>query len=245
MTSTQHQIQTKDGLADIYSFYPDSGGPWPGVIIYMDAPGIRPAMKEMAARLASLGYYVLLPNLYYRSNPQAPFDTATAFQPGPERDRMMKLYSSINQEKIMADTGAFLNFLAKQPEVAGKAVGTVGYCMGGGYALSAAGFYPDRIAAAASFHGARLATDQPDSPHRLAPKMRGEIYVGVAGLDTHFPPEEKERLETALRDAGVKYTMEVYPDVKHGWAVDDHPVYDREAAERHWKRLEDLFREAL
>jgi carboxymethylenebutenolidase len=158
---------------------------------------------------------------------------------------MMKLYSSINQEKIMADTGAFLNFLAKQPEVAGKAVGTVGYCMGGGYALSAAGFYPDRIAAAASFHGARLATDQPDSPHRLAPKMRGEIYVGVAGLDTHFPPEEKERLETALRDAGVKYTMEVYPDVKHGWAVDDHPVYDREAAERHWKRLEDLFREAL
>jgi carboxymethylenebutenolidase len=245
MISTKHEMQTRDGVADVFSFHSDTGGPWPGVIVYMDGPGIRPAMKEMASRLASLGYYVLLPNLYYRSNPQAPFNTSTAFQPGPERDRMMKLFSSINQEKIMADTAAFLQFLAKQPQVRGKNVGAVGYCMGGQYALSAAGFFPDRIAAAASFHGARLATDQPDSPHRLAPKMRGKIYVGIAELDTHFTPEEKDRLERALTEAKVRHTLEVYPGVKHGWAVDDHPVYERAAAERHWTMLEELFRETL
>jgi carboxymethylenebutenolidase len=244
-TKTAHQIQASDGVADVYLFYPKSGGPWPAVIFYFDAAGVRPAMEKMAERLASLGYCVMLPNLYYRSGPQPEVEPGTHFKEGPARERMMKLYQSINAEKIMRDTAAYLDFLIAQPQVAGEGVGTVGYCMGGGYALSAAGTFPDRVAAAASFHGGRLATDQPDSPHLLAPKMRAEIYIGIAGIDPHFSPEEKERLRAALQNAGLTYTIDTYEGVRHGFAVSDHPAYDRDAAERHWKNLEELFGRAL
>ena len=133
----------------------------------------------------------------------------------------MGLMRTLNQKAVMQDTASFLEFLEQQPSVAGK-VGCVGYCMGGGYALSAAGTFPNRIAAAASLHGAKLATDQPDSPHLLAPKLHGGVYVGIAGIDSHFTPEEKHRLESALQAASVKHTIEVYPNVKHGFAVNDH-----------------------
>jgi carboxymethylenebutenolidase len=153
----------------------------------------------------------------------------------------MPLVRSVSAKLVMEDTASYLAFLDGQPSVAGGKIGCVGYCLGGGLALSAAGTFPDRVAAAASFHGGRLATDQPDSPHLLAPKMRGEIYVGIAGLDTHFTPEEKQRLESTLNAAGVKNTVEVYPEVKHGFAVNDTPVYDRAAAERHWEQMLALF----
>ena len=156
----------------------------------------------------------------------------------------MGLMRTLNQKAVMQDTANFLDFLERQPSVAGK-VGCVGYCMGGGYALSAAGTFPDRIAAAASLHGARLATDQPDSPHLLAPKMHAEVYVGIAGIDPHFTPEEKDRLEAALQSASVKHAMEVYPDVKHGFAVNDTPAYDRTASEHHWQQILKLFAETL
>jgi carboxymethylenebutenolidase len=122
-----------------------------------------------------------------------------------------------------------------------RKTGCVGYCMGGAFALSAAGTFPDRIAAAASLHGARLATDKPDSPHLLAPKMRASVYVGIAGIDPHFTPEEKQMLESALQSAGVEHTVEVYPGVKHGFAVDDTPAYDQAASELHWQRILNLF----
>jgi carboxymethylenebutenolidase len=211
----------------------------------MDAIGIRPAMCDMAERLASNGYHVLLPNLYYRSSPIKPFTAATAFTQPSERDRLMPLVRSLNNKLEMQDTAAFLDFLQDQPDIATQKIGCVGYCMGGAFALSAAGTFPDRIAAAASLHGGRLATDQPDSPHLLAPKMRGEIYVGIAGIDPHFTPEEKQRLESALQSAGVQHTVEVYPDVKHGFAVTDTPAYDRPASERHWQRILKLFADNL
>ena len=240
MNSQKIDIRTNDGISPCELFRPPQPGKYPAVILYMDAFGVRPALQEMSSRFASAGFNVLLPNLYYRAGPQKPFDPATAFAGGPEKDRIMALYQSLDQEKVMADTAAWLDFLAKDAAVTGK-VGCVGYCMGGAYALAAAAFFPDRVGAAASFHGARLATDKPDSPHLLAPKMKAEIYVGIAGLDTHFPPEEKQNLETALKNAGVKNTVDVYEGAKHGFAVTDHPVYDIPAAEKHWQQMIALF----
>jgi carboxymethylenebutenolidase len=239
------EIKTKDGIAQCHFFDPPKKQNGPAVIFYMDAVGSRPALCEMAERLASNGYYVLLPDLYYRSGPIEPFDSAAIFNEGPERNRLMAMFSSLNNKLVMEDTACFLNFLQLQPSVADQKIGCVGYCMGGAFALSAAGTFPDRIAAAASFHGARLATDQPDSPHLLSSKMRATVYVGVAGIDPHFTPEEMQRLESALQAAGVKHTLELYPDVNHGWAVNDIPAYDRAASELHWQRLLKLFAESL
>jgi carboxymethylenebutenolidase len=238
-------LKTKDGLAPCHFFAPPQTGSRPAVIFYMDGIGIRPALCDMAGRLASNGYYVLLPNLYYRSGPIKPFEAANAFKEGPERDRLMPLVRSLNNKLLMEDTASFLDFLEAQPSIAGQKIGCLGYCMGGPFALSAAGTFPEHIAAAASIHGGRLATDQPDSPHLLAPKMRATIYVGIAGIDPHFTPEEKQRLESALSSAGVKHTVEIYPDVKHGFAVNDTPVYDRPASERHWQQILKLFTASL
>lgn len=245
MSAQPVEIKTKDGVAPCHLFTPRQNGKFPAVILYMDAFGVRPALCDMAERLASNGYNTLLPDLYYRSGPAKPFDPKTAFSGGPEKDRLMSLYQSINNQLMMEDTAAFLDFLERQPSVAGKMSGCVGYCMGGPFALSAAGTFPGRIAAAASFHGGRLATDQPDSPHLLAPKMRAEIYVGIAGIDPRFTSEEKQRLESALQDARVKHTVEVYPGVKHGFAVNDAAGYDQTASESHWRNLLRLFAENL
>lgn len=245
MSGTTIEIRTEDGVCDAYLFPPPGGQHGPGVLLYMDALGVRPGMREMAERLASNGYTVLLPNLYYRSGPYGPFDPGTVFQDEAERGRLMGMVRSIDNDRVMRDTGAFLDFLAGQESVAGAKFGCDGYCMGGHYALVAAGTFPDRVVAAASFHGGNLATDRPDSPHLLADRMRATLYVGVAGIDPHFPPEEKDRLEAALSAAGVPHTIEVYPNVRHGFAVPDLPVYDRAAAEKHWERLLELLREAV
>lgn len=238
-------VKTKDGVAPCHFFAPPQKGSRPAVIFYMDGIGIRPALCDMAERLASNGYYVFLPNLYYRSGPTKPFNAAEAFKEGPERDRLMPLFRSINHKLVMEDTASFLEFLDEQPSVAGRKIGCVGYCLGGAFALSAAGTFPERIAAAASLHGARLATDQPDSPHLLAPKMRAGVYVGIAGIDANFTAEEKQRLESALQGGGVENTVEVYAGARHGFAVNDTPVYDRAASERHWERILKLFAEKL
>jgi carboxymethylenebutenolidase len=241
MNAKTIDIKTKDGVAPCHFFGSPQKGDRPAVIFYMDGIGIRPALCDMAERLASHGCHVLLPNLYYRSGPAKPFEAATAFKAGPEQDRLMSLFRSLNNKLVMEDTASFLDFLDNQPSVASRKIGCVGYCMGGAFALSAAGTFPGRIAAAASLHGSRLATDQSDSPHLLASKMRAVVYIGIAGIDTYFTPEEKQRLESALQSAGVEHTIEVYPGVKHGFAVNDTPAYDHPASERHWQQILKLF----
>lgn len=230
---------------DCHVFTPDGGGTWPAVILYMDAFGIRPNLSEMAQRLATHGYVVVVPNLYYRSGPFAPFDPKLVATEGPERDRFKGMIQSITNTMVMRDTAAVLGLIDAHPAVRAGHIGVVGYCMGGGFALSAAGTFPERVAAAASFHGGSLATDKPDSAHRLAPGIRARVYVGVAEIDASFPPEQQSRLERALTDAGVDYSMEIYKGARHGFAVTGHLVYDREASERHWQRLVRLFSETL
>ncbi len=243
----QLSIPTPDGDARAYSFAPERGaGPWPAVIFYMDAPAIRPALLQMAQRLADHGYFVLLPDMFWRIGPYEPIDLKAVFaDPDKRREVMGKYMASTDPRKAMRDTGAFLDWLSNQPEVAGDKVGATGYCMGGGMALRAAGTYPDRIAAAAGFHPARLATDEPDSPHLLAPGIKARIYIGGADKDAGFPPEQADRLRDALTAAGVDNEVTIYDGALHGYAPPDMPVYDEPASERHWRELFKLLDGAL
>jgi carboxymethylenebutenolidase len=234
-------IETNDGTCPVYVYRPDGNGPWPGVLVFMDGLGIRPAMLEIGERLAPHGYFVLLPDLYYRSGPYEPMDPHRVFADPEQRKALMTKFMSLaTPANVMADTKVFLEYLATRRDVKPGGVGTTGYCMGGLMSLTAAGTYPDKIVAAASYHGGRLATDAPDSPHRLAPNIKARVYVAGASEDQTFPDEMKARLETALSDAGVDHTIETYP-AKHGWVLRDTPVYDSAAAERHWKTLLALF----
>ena len=220
----------------------DAKGPRPGVILYMDAFGPRPGLDVMAERLAGEGYVVLVPDLFYRQGPYGPFDAKTAFTQEETRNQLRGIMAATPQEMTRRDTAFFLDVLAGE---AGGRIGTVGYCMGGARALTAAGAYPEQVYAAASFHGGNLASDAPDSPHLLAPQMKARVYVGVAGVDNSFPPEQSARLALALREAEVDHIVENYVGKLHGWCVPDHGVYDEAGAERHWKRLLTLFGETL
>jgi carboxymethylenebutenolidase len=239
------EIKTIDGRANCYAFYPEGEGNWPAIIFYMDAFGIRGSLFDMAERLALRGYYVLLPDLYYRGGAHSPFNPETAFSEEAERERLMKLMKSVTMSNTFMDTMAFLEFLSMQKKVKGLKTGCVGYCMGGKFALRAAGNFPGRIASAASIHGGSLATDGTDSPHLLATNIKAKIYIAVAEIDKGFTNEQKEKLEAALEAAKVDYTLEVYVAVAHGFAVNDSPVYDVDAAETHWRRLFELFEETL
>src|SRR6187431_565480 len=185
------EITTADGTCPSYVFRPATGsGPWPAVLVFMDGVGIRPALLELGVRLAKNGYFVLLPDLFYRSGPYEAMDARTVFSDPEQLKRLREKFSShVSQAKIMSDTRAFLDYLASEPDVKAGGIGVTGYCMGGLMALTAAGTFPERIVAAASFHGSRLATDAPESPHWLAPKMKARLYVAGAIEDATFPDE--------------------------------------------------------
>ena len=234
------EIKTRDGICPAYVYRPTGRGPWPAVLVYMDGPGIRPAILEVGERLATYGYFVLLPDLFYRVGPYEPMNPRTLFS-DPEKRKMLmeKFFPSATQALVMSDTQAFLDYLAAQPDVKPGGIGTTGYCMGGLMSLTAAGTYPDRIVATASYHGGRLATDSAESPHLLAPKIKSRVYIAGAVEDAIFTDEMKQRLETALTQAGVDHLIETYP-AKHGWVLRDTAVYDAAAAERHWQTLTEL-----
>jgi carboxymethylenebutenolidase len=235
------EITTRDGVCPCYVYRPAGGVPWPAVLVYMDGLGIRPAMLEIGERLAGYGFFALLPDLFYRSGPYEPMDPAAVFSDPEKRKVLMEKYFALaTQSNIMSDTRAFLDYLSVQPDVRPGKIGTTGYCMGGLMSLTAAGTYPERIAAAASYHGGRLATDDPESPHRLAPKMTARVYVAGAIEDQSFTDEMKARLEEALTASAVDHKIETYP-AKHGWVFRDTPVYDADAAERHWQTMIALF----
>ncbi|AGB46014.1 dienelactone hydrolase-like enzyme [Mesorhizobium australicum WSM2073] len=237
-------IKTRDGVAKAGLFRSAKvSSAKAGVILYQDAFGPRPALDLMAERLAGEGYAVLVPDLFYRNAPYGPFDPKTAFVEERTRAPLMALVTGTTQEMTISDSAAFVDALAGEG-VTGP-IGTVGYCMGGARALNAAATYPDRVKAAASFHGGNLASDAADSPHRKAASIKARVYVGMAGVDRSFPPEQSTKLAEALRTAEVDHLLENYVGMAHGWCVPDHSVYDEAGAERHWKRLTALFAETL
>jgi carboxymethylenebutenolidase len=240
MVHEQIQIETQDGRCPTHVFHPDGPGPWPGVIVFMDAIGMRPAMLEIAGRIAEAGYYVLLPDLFYRVEFDTSLGPRVFIEPAARADLMTRVMPSASPANVMRDTEAFLAHLDREPAVRENAIGITGYCMGGRLALHAAGSFGDRIQAMASYHAGRMATDAPDSPHRLAPKIRARVYIAGASQDPSFDDAQKERLENALTEAGVDHMIETY-DARHGFVPSDTPEHDPDAAERHWRTLLDLF----
>jgi len=235
------EIKTTDGVCPSYVYRPSGHGPWPAALVFMDGIGIRPAMLEVGERLATHGYFVLLPDLFYRSGPYEPMDPKTLFSDPEKRKVLMeKFFAKATPANIMSDTKFFLDYLAAQSDVRPGAIGTTGYCMGGFMSVTAAGTFPDRIAAAASYHAGRLATDDPASPHLLASKIKSRVYIAGAIEDQSFPDDMKARLEEALTHARVDHKIETYP-AKHGWVFRDTPAYDEPASERHWQSLLELF----
>lgn len=216
------EIQTSDGVAEAYLAKPEGDGPFPAVLLYMDAFGLRPQIERMADRLASEGYVVLAPNVFYRDH-EAPLGTSDF---GVLREYM----KALTPDAVERDARAYLDFLAPD-----RPAGVTGYCMGGRLTLLTAGRLPERVAAAASFHGGNLATDAPESPHRVFGDIRAEVYVAHADQDRSMPPEQMERVEAAL--AGVTHRAELYEGARHGFTMADLEVYDEQADERHWREL--------
>ncbi len=243
---TQVEIRTDDGVCPANIFRPSARvGAWPGVIFYMDGTGIRPVLLEMAQRLADEGFLVLMPDLFYRAGPYQPVDVKTLFSDPERRAAHARYFNSTDKTKAANDTKWFIECLDAQSDLAGQKLGVAGYCMGGGMALTAAARYPDRLAAAAIFHGAYLATDADDSPHKLAGRIKAKVLVAGADNDSGFPPEQAARLSSAFKHAGVEHRVEIWDGAAHGWTMRDFAIYNEAAAERHFRELVALFRETL
>ena len=242
MIDQQIDIPTKDGHTTTFISHPERDGPHPVILFYMDAPGIREELRDMARRLATSGYYVMLPNLYYRLDVME-LGPLPADPEAPERKRMFGFMNSINIPLVMEDTTALLAYADGQSAARTDIVGAVGYCMSGRYAINAATHFPGRVKAAASIYGTHLATDQPDSPHLAANKTKAELYFGCAETDIYAPTEIIEKVKASMKDAHAE--VETYPGTHHGFAFPKRPVYDRDAAERHWERLLALYRRNL
>ena len=228
-------IETKDGAMNTFITRPDRGGPFPVIVFLMDAPGKREELHDMARRIATVGYYVMLPNLYYRQ--------VRDFVVGPEtREVMFGYMNALSNDIICEDVESLLKHAAQAADASDGPAGTLGYCMSGPFSFSAAAAFPDRIKAAASLYGVRLCVDTPSSPHLRADKVQGELYFACAETDDWAPPEMVQALDDHLAKAGVRYTIEWYPGTHHGFAFPGRgEIYDKAAAERHWSRLFALF----
>jgi carboxymethylenebutenolidase len=245
MRSSAIDIRTPDGVADAYLTRPDDGDRHPGVLFIMDAYGLRPRIEEMADRIAERGYAVLAPNVFYRAGraPVIPFpDMSEESARGEFFKQVRPLMGQLTPERLEADGAAYLDELGK---VADEPVAITGYCMGVRVGLRIAATYPDRVAALAGFHGGGLVTDDPESPHTVAPKVNAELYFGHADNDGSNSPEQIAALDEALDKAGVTHTTEVYDGASHGYTMSDTPVYDEPAAERHFDALFALLARAL
>ena len=235
-------IPTGDGDMNSFVVYPEEEAPHPVVLFYMDAPGKREELHDMARRLASVGYYVVLPNLYYRRTREFELKVRTPEGMKP----MFELMDSLSNGMTVRDTHAMLKFVDAQPEADGSRVGAVGYCMSGPFVFAAAAAFPERIAAIASIHGARMVTDRDDSPHRMASRIRCETYVACAETDVWAPPEAVAALQAALQAAGTPHRVEWYPGAQHGFVFPKRTgIHHLPSAERHWERLFALFERNL
>lgn len=244
MIDKQIEIPTRDGHTTTFISHPERNGPFPVILFYMDAPAIREELRDMARRLATSGYYVMLPNLYYRSGvmelgPVPPDPDA------PERKRMFELMASIDIPKVMDDTRALFAYAETDKAANTTIVGAVGYCMSGRYAINTATHFPDRVKAAASIYGTHLVTDRPDSPHIASRKTEAELYFACAETDIYAPMETVETLKQTTAADKARAEVEIYPGTHHGFAFPNRPVYDKPAAERHWERLLALYRRNL
>lgn len=236
MEQRRVEISTPEGSMTTFVHHPSHGGPHPVVLYLMDAPSIRPALHEMASRLASAGYYVMLPFLFYRGSEFKEFGADDA-----DMHQRFELMGTVTPTNIVSDAEALLAFAAQDQAAADGPVSAVGFCMSGGLAVSLARAMPDRVRAAASIHGAFLVRDTADSPHLDLHGVQAEVHLAWCAEDTTAPAEHREVVESALRDAGVTYTLDWHDDAVHGFAPPG-PRYHQQASELHWERVHSLLR---
>jgi len=245
MREREVDITTPDGTADAY-FVSPAAGSHPGVLMWPDIYGVRPAFRQMGKRLAESGYAVLVVNPFYRKKHAPVAAEGADFDDPATRAALMALRSSLTPETITTDATAYIHWLATQPGVdKQRKMGTCGYCMSGPATMRTAAAIPDRIGAGASFHGGGLVTDKPDSPHLLIPKIKARYLFAIAANDDQREPESKEVLRAAFAKSGVPAEIEVYAGTIHGWCPLDAKVYNREQAEKAWERMLVLFKSAL
>jgi len=242
------QIVTADGTMDAFVTYPEQGGPFPAVIIYMDIWGVRDELYNIARHVATVGYCCVVPDLYYRHGRRIHFDFRNEQNQTISRDRLegenlraILARPQLTNTMVMNDTGAILKFLKGTSFARNGGMGAVGYCMGGRYAMCAAGTYPENIIASASLHGTALISDQEDSPHRMAASLRGELYCGFAEYDSHAPPPLVRELEAILKSCQVRYRFTVHADARHGYALPERDVHDPHATARDWESIFAMF----
>jgi carboxymethylenebutenolidase len=239
------EIKTPDGTCDAYFVHPASGK-HPGVLVWADALGLRPAFRQMAKRLAESGYAVLVPNPFYRKAKAPIVPPGASFQDPATRTTVMSMMAALNPETHVTDAKAFVAFLDAQSAVDTKRkLATTGYCMGGPITMRTAANFPERVGAAASFHGGGLVTDKPDSPHLLVPKMKAEYLIAIAANDDQRQPEAKDTLKQAFANAKLKAEVEVYEGAQHGWCPPDSQVYNEAQAEKAWSRMLAIFKTGL
>ena len=235
-------IATADGAMNSFVIHPEEGGPHPVVLFYMDAPGKREELHDMARRIAAVGYCVVLPNLYYRRSR----DFKLAERTEAALAQMFALMATLTAATTACDTRAMLQFVDALPAAEARRIGAVGYCMSGPFVMWAAAAFPERLRCIASIHGANMATEQPDSPHRMAPGIRCESYFACAEIDKWAPPADIAKLQASLEAAGTPHRIEWYPAVEHGFVFPQRAgIYNQAAAERHWERLFSLFERTL
>ena len=238
-------IKTTDGTMESFLCRPDRNGPFPAVFLLMDAPGIREELRDMARRLATSGYFVILPNLYYRAGRNAVFGPDVLEEQSPEWTRMRAIRTKMMIPPVMDDVASMLTFIDRHNDIRPGPVGCHGYCMSGPYALAAAARYPERVTAAASFYGTWLVSNAVESPHLNFRKTQGELYIACAEHDDLAPMAMVEELKTAFSQSNANGEIEIYPKVHHGFAFPQRWCYEKKAAERHWERLISLYKRQL
>lgn len=240
-------VKTSSGLMNSYIYHPEEGGPRPVIVLLMDSGGVREPLADLCRRLASTGYFVVMPNLYYRNVRWFDIEADRMADPayGEKLELMWKLHYTLTNTLVMDDIKELIAHLRSEPMANIEVMGTIGYCMSGRYSFRAAGDFAGRIRAAACIYGVRYFTDEPDSAHLAAPRIKGEIYVGMAQHDPYVSPETEPMLQRLCVEHEIKHRVEVYPGVEHGFALPGRRVYHKASAERHWERLHSLFRRNL
>ena len=245
-------IPTRAGRMETFITHPEEGGPFPAVVIYMDFWGLREELFDIAWRVGTVGYYVMVPDLYYRQgrvrnewrNEKNEMISAHRLDPERRRQALIPL-ENLSNAMVVEDTGALLEFVERGEPVLPGGIGSIGYCMGGRHVLCVAGAYPERFVAGASLHGTLLVSDRDDSPHRLAHRFRGELYCGFAELDPHAPPAMVKELSELLAGAAVTYRYELHPGAEHGYALPNRDIHDKRAANRDWELIFAMFRRRI
>jgi carboxymethylenebutenolidase len=241
-------VPTQEGTADAVLAVPDDGERHPGVLVYMDAFGLRPRLEEMAGRLAAEGYAVLVPNVFYRHG-RAPVAEAGNLTDPEQRSRAVAtirpMMEALTPDAVERDASAYVALFTDHERVTSGPLGTVGYCMGGALAWRTAAYAGERVAAVATFHAGRLATEAPTSPHLLAGRIRAEVYAAHADNDASMTPEQQQAVARALSDAGVSFRAELYAGAPHGFSMADTAAYDADAEQRHWEAMFALFGRTL